>query len=134
MPNGLPKHVCFRHDADDLNHAKGPLSFQEYDLEFTYMPGVYSSDELLCQITMPLSNESKPKSDDTCPLSEEISNKLSYEVAVQLSDEEQKEMMDTSEPPATLYQTPKHGHTIKLLDEKLTWIITEALLYLIHGN
>ena len=64
---------------------------------------------------MPLSTEPEPKSDDTCPWSEDD---LLYEVAAQLSDEEQEDKMDTSEPPATLLQPPKHGCTAKTPRQK----------------
>ena len=53
------------------------------------------------------------KSDNACPWSDEFFNELLYEVAAQLSDEEQEDRMDTSKPLATLLQPPKHGCTTK---------------------
>ena len=77
------------------------------------MLGFDPSNKHLYQITVPLSTEPEQKSDDTCLLSEELSDKLLYEVAAQVFDEEQEDKMDTSEPPATWLQSPKHRCTIK---------------------
>ena len=54
------------------------------------MPGFNQSDKmlLLYQITMPRSTETEPVSDDMCPWSDAFSDKLSYGVAAQFSDEE----------------------------------------------
>ena len=51
-----------------------------------FMSGLDPSDEVLYQITMPMSTETEPISNDTYPWSDELSNKLLFEVATQLSN------------------------------------------------
>ena len=46
-----------------------------------------------------------------------------YEFAAQISEEDK---MDTSEPPVSFFQTPKHGCTTKSPDQK-TQSIVETL-------
>ena len=85
---------------------RDPILFQNLK------PGFSLSDELLYKILAPLSTEPELKSYDTCPWPEELFNELLYELTAQLSDEEQ-DKMDTSKPPATLFQPPKHGCTTR---------------------
>ena len=48
--------------------------FLEFKSESTYIPGFDPSDELSFQITVPLTTETKSRSDDTYPQSEELSD------------------------------------------------------------
>ena len=50
--------------------AKRPSSFLQLDFKSNYLPGFDPSDELLYQITVPISTEEKSISDDTCPWSD----------------------------------------------------------------
>ena len=72
--------------------------------------------------------EWQPKSDDTCPWSEELSDELLYEDAAQLSVEEQEDKIDTSEPPAILLQPPKCGCIVKLQNEILYGLLQKLNL------
>ena len=63
----------------------------------------------------PLSNESKLKSDDTCPWSEEPLSGLLYTVAAQLPEEEHVDLINTSKQPATLQKPSEHKKTVKTL-------------------
>ena len=67
---------------------------------------------------MPLSTEPEPKSDDTCPWSDELSDNLLYEVAAHLCDGEQEDRMETSDSPTTLLPLPKHKGTTKAARQK----------------
>ena len=61
-----------------------------------------------------LSTEPEPKSDDSWPWSEELSDELKYEGAVQPSDLEQEDNIDTSEWHAILLKSPKNGIYFKI--------------------
>ena len=63
----LPKHVNFRLTSDEPIHANRPSSFPEFDFKSTYKPEFVSSEELIYQITVPLSTEPEPIPDNTCP-------------------------------------------------------------------
>ena len=43
--------------SDDPIYVRRPSSFLEFNFELTYMPGFDPSDELLYQITVPMSAE-----------------------------------------------------------------------------
>ena len=69
-------------------------------------------DNLSYQITGHLTIATKPRLDDTCPWSEELTNELLYDVAAQLS-EEQEGLMNTSELPETLHTPFEYKQTVK---------------------
>ena len=79
------------------------------------MPGFNLLDELLYQIAVSFSTEPDPKSDKNCPLSYEVL----YEVAGQFYDEEQEDMMNTSEPPAALLQPSKCKCTTRTAKQEI---------------
>ena len=95
-----------------------PSSFPELDFKSTLIAGFDPSNELLYQIAVTFLTEPESKSDDSCPWSDEIKDELQYEVAAQFSDEEQEDKMDTSEPPASLLQSPKHRCTARTPRQK----------------
>ena len=72
----------FKLILDGLIHAKRPSSFLEFGFESTYMPGFGPSDKLLYQITVSMSTEKEPISDDVCPWLDEISDKLLHKFAI----------------------------------------------------
>ena len=78
----------FRLTSYDPICVKRSSSFPEFNFESTYIPGFNPPDEMLYQITVPMSTETELISDDMCPKSDELSDELLYEVGAQLSDEE----------------------------------------------
>ena len=65
---------------------------------------------------MPLTTKPEPKPEDICPLSEELLDECLYEVAAQLSaEEEQEDLMNTSELPTTLHMSFEYKGAVKKL-------------------
>ena len=93
----------FRLSSDELICVK-IQSTLEFNFKSTYMPGFNPSDEVLYQIVMSLSTEPESKSNVVYPWSEELSDKILYEVAAEFFDEEQEHKMNTSKSPTPLLQ------------------------------
>ena len=89
--------------ADDPISAKKHLSFPEFDLKSTCIPAFDLSDELSFQVTIPSTTKLESGPDDTSPWPEVLSDELLYEVAAQLSEEEEEEyLMNSIEAPANV--------------------------------
>ena len=75
-PMELSGHAHLRLSSYDPIHAKIFSTFLKFDFKSMYMPRFNLSDELLDQITVPMSAETEPITDDICPWSGEHSDKF----------------------------------------------------------
>ena len=107
-PTKLLKDVHFRLAADEPIQEKKCLSCPECDFESIYIPGFNIGDEFSYHATAPPTANLEPRPDDTFPWSEELSDKLSYEVVAQLSEKEQEGLMNTSELHANLHTSVEY--------------------------
>ena len=67
----------------------------------------------------PSTTKLEPRPDDTYPWSEELSDEIIYEVAAQISrEEEQKDSMNPSELSATFYTPFEYKQTVEKLKQR----------------
>ena len=113
----LPKDVHLRCTADYPIWANRPY----LTLNLTSNPP--TSQDLICLMNFHIkwqyfNTKPDPRPNDACPWSEELSGKVLYKDAAQLFEEEQEDLMNTSELPVTLHTSFEYKQTVKKFKQR----------------